>query len=80
MDGSHLPQVTQDENARALAARYAPIILADEREPFTIVAVGYTIFDHADASPSFPKRRIEVGAGSSRPAGSSSRADAVIPR
>jgi hypothetical protein len=59
MDGSRLPKVTQDKNALDLAARYAPIILADEREPFTIVAVGYTIFDHEDASPSFPKRRVE---------------------
>lgn len=58
MDGSRLPQVTQDENARALAARYAPIILADAREPFTIVAVGYTIFEREDASPSFLKRRV----------------------
>ncbi|MBI5305049.1 MAG: hypothetical protein HY868_23155 [Chloroflexi bacterium] len=43
-----------------LAARYAPIILADEREPFAVVAAGYTIFDHEDASPSF-KRRVEWG-------------------
>lgn len=59
MDASRIPQVTQDENARDLAARYAPIILADEREPFTIVAVGYTIFDREDVSLSFPKRRVE---------------------
>jgi len=59
MDGSKLPHVAQDQNARDLAACYAPIILADEREPFTIVAVGYTIFDHEDASLAFPKRRVE---------------------
>jgi hypothetical protein len=59
MEGSRLPQVTQDENALDFAACYAPIILADGREPFTIVAVGYTIFDREDASPSFPKRRVE---------------------
>jgi hypothetical protein len=67
MDGSRLPRVTQDKNALELATRYAPIIVADEREPFEMLAVGYTIFDHADASPSFPKRRVEVGAGSPRP-------------
>lgn len=59
MDASRIPQVTQDENARALAARYAPIILADEREPFAVVAVGYTIFDREDVSLSFPSRRVE---------------------
>ena len=61
MDASQLPQVTQDKNALDFAARYAPIILADEREPFTLVVAGYTIFDHEDASPSFPKRRVEWG-------------------
>ena len=59
MDGSQLPQVTQDQTALNLAVRYAPFILADEREPFSIVAAGYTIFDRADASLSFPKRRVE---------------------
>jgi len=61
MDASQLPQVTQDENALDCAARYAPIILADEREPFTLIAVGYTIFDQEADSPSFPKRRVEWG-------------------
>ncbi|MEW5719802.1 MAG: hypothetical protein AB1817_14320 [Chloroflexota bacterium] len=74
MDGSQLPRVTQDKTALDLAARYAPIILADEREPFTIVVVGYTIFDHAGASRSFPKRRVEVGAGSPRPYNLATRA------
>ncbi len=59
MDASQLPQVAQDENARDLAARYAPIIRVDTREPFAPVAVGYTLFDREDASPSFPKRRVE---------------------
>ncbi len=58
MNGDQLPLVTQDEKALALATRYAPIILADEREPFPLVAAGYTIFDFESASPSF-KRRIE---------------------
>ncbi|MCI0476389.1 MAG: hypothetical protein L0Y55_09085 [Anaerolineales bacterium] len=74
MDGSRLPKVTQDKNALDLAARYAPIILADEREPFTIVAVGYTVFEREDASPSFPKRRVSVGAGSPHPYNSATRA------
>jgi len=60
MDASHLPQVTHDKNALDFAARYAPIILADEREPFSIVAVGYEIFDAETDSPSFvPRRRVE---------------------
>lgn len=58
-DASRIPQVTQDLTALNLAARYAPIIMADEREPFTLIAAGYTIFDHEDASPSFPSRRVE---------------------
>src|SRR5205809_292705 len=41
--------------ARGLAARYAPIILFDQREPFLPLAAGYTLF-HIDApSPSFPR-------------------------
>ncbi len=60
MDASQLPQVDQDPNALDFAARYAPIILADEREPFTLCAVGYTIFDRAGESPSFvPRRRVD---------------------
>ena len=62
MDASQLPQVTQDKNALDLAERYAPIILADQREPFSIVAAGYTIFEQEGASPSFsPPRRVEWG-------------------
>jgi glycerophosphoryl diester phosphodiesterase len=49
----------QDPTERALAARYAPIIRFDEREPFLPLVAGYTVF-RADAdSPSFP-RRIEL--------------------
>ncbi len=62
MDGSQLPQVTQDQNMLDCAARYAPIIMADEREPFTLFVAGYTIFDREDESPSFvPRRRVEWG-------------------
>lgn len=60
MDASILPQAFQDKDALDCAERYAPIILADEREPFKPIAVGYTIFDREEASPSFtPLRRVE---------------------
>ncbi len=62
VDASQLPQVAQDENALDVAARYAPIVLADEHEPFIPLVAGYTIFDHEDESPSFvPRRRVEWG-------------------
>jgi glycerophosphoryl diester phosphodiesterase len=54
-----LLQEEQDEDERALAARYAPIIRFDAREPFLPLAVGYTIFRADGDSPSFP-RRIEL--------------------
>lgn len=38
-----------------LAARYAPIIHFDNREPFLPAAVGYTIFRENGPSPSFPR-------------------------
>jgi glycerophosphoryl diester phosphodiesterase len=56
-----LLQSAQDEGERALAARYAPIIRFDAREPFLPLAVGYTIFRADGESPSFP-RRIELRA------------------
>lgn len=56
-----------DPAERGLAARYAPIIQFDEREPFLPLVAGYTIF-RADAdSPSFP-RRIELSATGQAPA------------
>jgi hypothetical protein len=58
MDASKLPRGLQDLDALELAARYAPILLADEREPFEPVAVGYTIFHQEAASPSFVPRRV----------------------
>ena len=62
MDGSQLPRVTQDRSALDFAARYAPIIMADAREPFTLLVAGYTIFDQEGDSPSFvPRRRVEWG-------------------
>jgi len=54
--GASLPVVAQDSADLDLAARYAPIILLDEAEPFPPVAVGYTIFRQPAASPSFPRR------------------------
>jgi HAD superfamily hydrolase (TIGR01549 family) len=60
--GASLPAVAQDSADLDLAARYAPIILLDEAEPFPPVAVGYTIFRQPAASPSFP-RRLERAVG-----------------
>ncbi len=60
MDASQLPKSDQDQNALDLAARYAPVLRADEREPFAPVVVGYTIFEHEAVSPSFrPARNVE---------------------
>ena len=44
------PQPSDD---RALAARYAPVLRFDAREPFLPLAVGYTIFRESGPSPSF---------------------------
>ncbi len=54
--GASLPAVAPDPADLDLAARYAPIILLDEAEPFPPVAVGYTIFRQPAPSPSFPRR------------------------
>ena len=60
MDASQLPQVNQDPAVLDFAARYAPIIMADEREPFTLLVAGYHIFDDEHQSPSFYQRqRVE---------------------
>jgi glycerophosphoryl diester phosphodiesterase len=58
-DIAALLAVPQDTSHRALAARYAPIICLDAREPFLPLVVGYTIFQEDADSPSFP-RRIEL--------------------
>ncbi|MBN1889831.1 MAG: hypothetical protein JW850_17680 [Thermoflexales bacterium] len=50
---SGLLSVAQDAGERALAARYAPAIRFDAREPFLPLAAGYTIFRHDASSPSF---------------------------
>ncbi|MEO7913229.1 MAG: glycerophosphodiester phosphodiesterase [Roseiflexaceae bacterium] len=44
-----------DPEMRALAARYAPIILFDQREPFLPLAAGYTLFTSDAPSLSFPR-------------------------
>ena len=53
-----LLSLPQDESERALAARYAPALLFDRREPFLPLAVGYTLFRHSDSSPSFRQGHI----------------------
>lgn len=60
-------QNTSPESGHALAARYAPVIHFDAREPFLPLAVGYTVFHHDDDSPSFP-RRIELAPAGTPPA------------
>jgi glycerophosphoryl diester phosphodiesterase len=44
-----------DPEARALAARYAPVLLFDTHEPFLPLAAGYTLFRSDARSPSFPR-------------------------
>ncbi|HMM26777.1 MAG: hypothetical protein AAGU78_10065 [Chloroflexota bacterium] len=41
---------------RALAARAAPLLMFDAREPFLPSAVGYTVFRADGPSPSFPRQ------------------------
>lgn len=43
-----------------LALKYQPYIMFDEREPFEVTGIGYTIFRESSQSISFPKRRITV--------------------
>ena len=53
--------VVQDIGDHALAARYAPVIRFDAREPFRPLAAGYTIFRQSAPSPSFrPGHIVEV--------------------
>jgi len=40
---------------RDIAARYAPVLYFDEKEPFLPIIVGYTIFRQDGQSPSFPR-------------------------
>ena len=40
------------DEKRAFAVKYVPHLRYDKREPFPLVAVGYTIFDRQGQSPS----------------------------
>jgi glycerophosphoryl diester phosphodiesterase len=48
----------QDEQNRALAARYAPLLRFDAHEPFFPLAAGYTIFRESGLSPSFRQGHV----------------------
>jgi len=59
----------QDNEARALAARYSPILRFDAREPFLPLAAGYTIFRQDGPSPSFQRgRQVELAPPGQPPA------------
>ncbi len=49
--------VPQNPADRALAARYAPILRFDAREPFIPLAAGYTLFRETGEAPSFRQGR-----------------------
>jgi glycerophosphoryl diester phosphodiesterase len=55
---SSLLSSSQDESERVLAARYAPIIRFDAREPFLPLAAGYTIFRQSAPSLSFRQGHV----------------------
>ena len=55
INGALPPLATQPTPDLELAARYAPIILFDEREPFLPLAAGVTVFRAEGRSPSFPR-------------------------
>lgn len=48
------------EKDKELAMRYMPELMLDEKEPFYIGAVGYTVFRETKRSGSFPKRIVEA--------------------
>jgi glycerophosphoryl diester phosphodiesterase len=48
----------QDTGDRSIAARYAPIIRFDSREPFLPIAAGYTLFRQSGPSQSFSRGRV----------------------
>jgi glycerophosphoryl diester phosphodiesterase len=60
---AQLLSAPQDKAERALAARYAPIVRFDNREPFLPLAAGYTVFRSDGPSPSYTKgREIKLAA------------------
>lgn len=48
------------DTQRGLAERYLPIFMLDEKEPFAMKAIGYTVFTCDLCSDSFPKRVISA--------------------
>ncbi len=54
-DLESLLQQAPDDADRDLAAKHAPVIYFDEREPFLPLTVGYMIFRKDGGSPSFPR-------------------------
>ncbi|MBN1979329.1 MAG: hypothetical protein JW918_18180 [Anaerolineae bacterium] len=68
-DLSSLLSTPQDAEERALAARYAPILRFDAREPFLPLAAGYTLFRQSGPSPSFSRgRQVELTPADQPPA------------
>jgi glycerophosphoryl diester phosphodiesterase len=68
-DLSSLLSAPQDAEERALAARYAPILRFDAREPFLPLAAGYTIFRQSSPSSSFSRgRQVELAPEDQPPA------------
>jgi putative hydrolase of the HAD superfamily len=55
-EGSRLPQQKGSREELDRAARHTPNILFDAAEPFLPIAVGYTIFNREEQSPSFSRR------------------------
>lgn len=53
--GADAPRSSTEDASLSLAARYAPILMFDEAEPFLPSAVGVTVFHDAADSPSFPR-------------------------
>jgi len=50
-----LTALDRGDEERELAARAAPVIMFDAKEPFFPVKVGYTIAERLQPSPSFPR-------------------------
>jgi hypothetical protein len=61
--GSRPPRPRRDHGRRELAARYAPLIYFDAKEPFFPLVAGYTVFAGAADSPSFARRVEPAGPG-----------------
>lgn len=54
---ANLLEAPRDSKDHALAARYAPVIRFNDREPFLPLAAGYTVFRETGDSPSFRQGR-----------------------